>query len=139
MSQGEFIAIGQNVEVYWAEDEEFYPGKVMDRRKKRNNNSVKYFIKYDDGDEGWVDEAESEIRVLSEAMNKKKQQKRKLLRQRVEKLVINTRVSVSSSSRCNEMFTVFLIKLSHLTASIINHKKSGLVAIGKALLHGDIR
>ena len=97
MRQSESFEIGQNVEVYWAEDDEFYPGKVMDRRKKRSYDSFKYFIKYDDGDEGWVDQVDTQIRALSEAMNKKKQQKRKLLRQRVEKLVINTRVSVSSS------------------------------------------
>eukprot|EP00551_Chaetoceros_affinis_P019688 CAMPEP_0203727756 /NCGR_PEP_ID=MMETSP0092-20131115/11828_1 /ASSEMBLY_ACC=CAM_ASM_001090 /TAXON_ID=426623 /ORGANISM="Chaetoceros affinis, Strain CCMP159" /LENGTH=117 /DNA_ID=CAMNT_0050609515 /DNA_START=372 /DNA_END=725 /DNA_ORIENTATION=+ len=56
--------IGQQVEVYWPQDEEYYAWKVTKKRKLQAENKVKgstkstryeYFIKYDDGDAEWVD------------------------------------------------------------------------------------
>ncbi len=126
------IMIGQHVDVYWANDDAFYPGVVANRRAQRNFDTLKYFIKYDDGDEGWVDS--DEIRILNKSQCKLRQKQRKLLRNRVKKLEVNTRVKVSSITvlstffgmssymKCTKSFSIFFI---------------GLVAFGKIVFRRD--
>ncbi len=96
MSQHLLFEVGQTVEVYWPSDDEFYPGRVTKSRQIRNYGNSKYFVKYDDGDEGWVDPTKTEMRILHESDFKQQQHQRDLRRKIVEKLTEQTRVRVST-------------------------------------------
>ena len=52
--------VGDSVEAKWEEDGEFYPGRIA------RVETGKYYLQYDDGDEGWSDE----VRDLSDERKK---------------------------------------------------------------------
>ncbi|GKY92700.1 hypothetical protein MPSEU_000240200 [Mayamaea pseudoterrestris] len=63
---------GDCIQVYWPDDQEYYAAKIV----KQEAGSARFFIKYDDGQEEWIDLASATFRI-SDAANATKPNKKK--------------------------------------------------------------
>lgn len=105
--------LGKRVEVFWPEDEAFYSGKVTKKRKlgggkggvsKRNCSSrgkhkksgCEYLIKYDDGDEEWIDlnSDDPNIKFVNEHSCSPQAKKEQKFSNEVRKVKINSKILV---------------------------------------------
>ncbi len=99
--------IGKRVEVFWPDDEEFYAGRVTNKRKlatargkkgKKKRPGYEYLIEYDDGEEEWVDldSDDSNIKFIDKdsCSPQKRQEQRNKLTVEVARLKINCRILV---------------------------------------------
>mmetsp|Transcript_35474 Transcript_35474/g.50291 ORF Transcript_35474/g.50291 Transcript_35474/m.50291 type:complete len:424 (+) Transcript_35474:1404-2675(+) len=65
------VCVGSRVSIYWAEDDEYYDGFVT---RVRGTNEKTHFVKYDDGDEEWVDLSTERIKIwYNKKLSKPKQ------------------------------------------------------------------
>jgi hypothetical protein len=59
------IKIGCRVEVFWSEDDCYYPGTITKQRDNIIQAKKPFFLEYDDGESEWIDLRDHVFRMIA--------------------------------------------------------------------------
>ena len=58
------VKIGCRVEVFWSEDDCYYPGTITKLRENILTSKKPFFLQYDDGEAEWIDLRDHVFRII---------------------------------------------------------------------------